>query len=93
MVEKYRGGVVPAPGEYDAREQGIIEAAKALPATVLEEARGLRLHMAIEKSLEFVRNLNRFVANPNLGSWLDALFPLPKARLEQAEQKLKWLTT
>ena len=62
MVEKYRGGIVPAPSEYSEREQAIVDAARALPNTVLEEARGLRLHMAIEKSLEFVRDLNRFVA-------------------------------
>ncbi len=62
MVEKYRGGVVPAPHEYSERELNIISSAKALPDTVLEEARGLRIHMAIEKSLEFVRDLNRYVA-------------------------------
>ena len=62
MVEKYRGGVTPVPSEYSEREEAIIAAARALPDTVLEEARGLRLHMAIEKSLEFVRDLNRYVA-------------------------------
>ncbi len=62
MVDKYRGGVVPAPGKYDAREQGIIEAAKALPDRIMEEVRNLRIHLAIEKTLEFVRDLNRFVA-------------------------------
>jgi methionyl-tRNA synthetase len=62
MVDKYRGGVVPAPGEYFEREQGIIHAVRALPDTVLEEVRGLRVHLAIERSLEFVRDLNRFVA-------------------------------
>jgi methionyl-tRNA synthetase len=62
MVEKYRAGVVPAPGEYDTREQGIIAAARDLPEKILEEVRNLRVHLAIEKSLEFVRDLNRFVA-------------------------------
>jgi methionyl-tRNA synthetase len=62
MVEKYRGGIVPAPGDYSERELDIISSAKALPDTVFEEARGLRIHMAIEKSLEFVRDLNRYVA-------------------------------
>ncbi len=62
MVEKYRAGVVPEPGEYDARELGIRAAAEALPAKVLEEVRDLRLHLGIEAVLEFVRDLNRFVA-------------------------------
>jgi methionyl-tRNA synthetase len=62
MVEKYRSGVVPEPGDYDAREHGIRAAAEALPAKVLEEVRDLRLHLAIEAVLEFVRDLNRFVA-------------------------------
>jgi methionyl-tRNA synthetase len=62
MVEKYRGGIIPAPAEYDEREKGIIAAAKDLPAKILEEVRNLRVHLAIEKSLEFVRDLNRFVA-------------------------------
>ncbi len=62
MVEKYRAGVVPEPGEYDARELGIRAAAEALPARVLEEVRDLRLHLGIEAVLEFVRDLNRFVA-------------------------------
>ena len=62
MVEKYRDGVVPAPGDYDARELGIRAAAEALPARVLEEVRDLRLHLGIEAVLEFVRDLNRFVA-------------------------------
>lgn len=62
MVEKYRDGVVPAPGEYDARELGIRAVAEALPARVLEEVRDLRLHLGIEAVLEFVRDLNRFVA-------------------------------
>jgi methionyl-tRNA synthetase len=62
MVEKYRAGVVPEPGEYDARELGIRAVAEALPAKVLEEVRDLRLHLGIEAVLEFVRDLNRFVA-------------------------------
>jgi methionyl-tRNA synthetase len=62
MVEKYRAGIVPEPGDYDARELGIRAVAEALPAKVLEEVRDLRLHLGIEAVLEFVRDLNRFVA-------------------------------
>ncbi len=62
MVQKYRDGVVPAPSDYSERELGIKAAAEALPAKLLEETRDLRLHLAIEAVLEFVRDLNRFVA-------------------------------
>ena len=82
MVEKYRDGVIPTPGEFDARELSIKAAAEALPATLLEETRDLRLHLAIEAVLEFVRDLNRFVAeskpwelarNPESASRLDTV--------------------
>jgi methionyl-tRNA synthetase len=62
MVEKYRGGVVPTPGVYSVRELGIKTAGEALPGRLLEETRNLRLHLAIEAVLEFVRDLNRYVA-------------------------------
>ena len=78
MVEKYRGGIVPTPGEYSGREEAIITAARALPDTVLEEARGLRIHMAIEKSLEFVRDLNRYVAESKPWELARGSFDPPK---------------
>jgi methionyl-tRNA synthetase len=62
MVEKYRDGVVPTPSDYSEREIGIKTAAEALPERLLQETRDLRLHLAIEAVLEFVRDLNRFVA-------------------------------
>jgi methionyl-tRNA synthetase len=62
MVEKYRGGIVPTPGVYSVRELGIKTAGEALPGRLLEETRNLRLHLAIEAVLEFVRDLNRYVA-------------------------------
>ncbi len=80
MVEKYRDGVVPAPGDYDARELGIRAAAEALPAKVLEEVRDLRLHLGIEAVLEFVRDLNRFVAESK--PWELARNPESSSRLD-----------
>ncbi|WP_407538951.1 methionine--tRNA ligase [Deinococcus radiomollis] len=62
MVEKYRAGVLPAPGPLNEREQGIEAAARALPARVLELARGLKVNMALEAAMEFVRDLNRYIA-------------------------------
>ena len=62
MVQKYRGGVLPASGPQGEREQGIEAAARALPARVLELARGLKVNMALEAAMEFVRDLNRYIA-------------------------------
>jgi methionyl-tRNA synthetase len=62
MVQKYREGVLPAPGALGEREQGIEAAARALPARVLELARGLKVNMALEAAMEFVRDLNRYIA-------------------------------
>ncbi|MGY2892397.1 methionine--tRNA ligase [Deinococcus sp. UYEF24] len=62
MVQKYREGVLPAPGPLNEREQGIEAAARALPARVLELARGLKVNMALEAAMEFVRDLNRYIA-------------------------------
>ncbi|HEX2865209.1 MAG TPA: methionine--tRNA ligase, partial [Deinococcales bacterium] len=62
MLAKYRGGIVPAPGAETPRDAGLRESAARLAATVLEEARNLRFHVALESTLEFVRDLNRYVA-------------------------------
>ena len=62
MVQKYREGVLPAPGPLNEREQGIEAAARALPSRVLELARGLKVNMALEAAMEFVRDLNRYIA-------------------------------
>lgn len=62
MVQKYRGGVLPAPGPLNEREQGIEAAARALPARVLELSRSLKVNMALEAAMEFVRDLNRYIA-------------------------------
>jgi methionyl-tRNA synthetase len=62
MVQKYREGVLPAPGPQSEREVGIEAAARALPAQVLELARGLKVNMALEAAMEFVRDLNRYIA-------------------------------
>ena len=62
MVGKFRKGVVPAPGLESLRDVGLRESAARLAGTVLEEARNLRFHVALEAALEFVRDLNRYVA-------------------------------
>jgi len=62
MVQKYRGGVVPAPGEAGERERGIRARAEALPGEVIGLVRELRVSQALEASMEFVRDLNRYIA-------------------------------
>jgi methionyl-tRNA synthetase len=62
MLEKFHDGIIPVPDVLTSREEAIKAAALKLPETVLEEVRGLRFHLAIERSMEFVRDLNRYVA-------------------------------
>ena len=62
MIQKYRGGVLPASGPLGEREQGIRAAALALPGRVMELVRDLKVNMALEAAMEFVRDLNRYIA-------------------------------
>jgi len=62
MVQKYRGGVLPASGELGEREEGIKARALELPNEVLALARAVKVSQAIETSMEFVRDLNRYIA-------------------------------
>ncbi|MFC4454867.1 methionine--tRNA ligase [Deinococcus sonorensis] len=62
MIQKYCGGVIPASGAPGERERGIEAAARALPGRVLGLARDLKLNMALEAAMEFVRDLNRYIA-------------------------------
>jgi methionyl-tRNA synthetase len=62
MLEKFHDGIIPVPNELEPREESIKAAALKLPDSTLEEIRGLRFHIAIEKIMEFVRDLNRYVA-------------------------------
>lgn len=62
MVHKYRAGVVPAVGSWSEREEDIKQAALRLPTEVLRLVRELKIAQAIEASMEFVRDLNRYIA-------------------------------
>ena len=62
MIEKYRGGVLPAAGAVSEREQGIKAAALSLPDKVMVLVRDLKVNMALEAAMEFVRDLNRYIA-------------------------------
>lgn len=62
MIEKYRAGVIPAAGELNEREQGIVAEAKALPEKVLGLVGDFKLNMALDTAMAFVRDLNRYIA-------------------------------
>ncbi|GAA5511963.1 methionine--tRNA ligase [Deinococcus carri] len=62
MIQKYRGGVLPQALEVGEREREIEAAALALPGEVLRLARDLKVNMAIEEAMNFVRDLNRYIA-------------------------------
>ena len=62
MLQKYRGGAVPAPGEPGERERAIEARARALPAEIMALVRDLKVSQALEASMEFVRGLNRYIA-------------------------------
>ncbi|WP_291426014.1 methionine--tRNA ligase [Deinococcus sp.] len=62
MIDKYRGGVVPASNEKTEREHEIEKAARTLPGKVLGLVDDLKINMAIDAAMEFVRDLNRYIA-------------------------------
>ncbi|MBB5233258.1 methionine--tRNA ligase [Deinococcus budaensis] len=62
MIQKYRGGVIPQAHEPGEREHLLEAAALALPGEVLRLARDLKVNMAIEEAMNFVRSLNRYIA-------------------------------
>lgn len=62
MIQKYRQGVIPAAGELTEREKQIEAAAIALPGQILALVDELKINMAIEAAMNFVRDLNRYIA-------------------------------
>ncbi|UBV43289.1 methionine--tRNA ligase [Deinococcus taeanensis] len=62
MIQKYREGVIPAAAEITDREHEIETAALALPGEILKLVDDLKINMAIEAAMNFVRDLNRYIA-------------------------------
>lgn len=62
MIQKYRSGVVPTASELTDREHEIQAAALALPGQVLGLVDDLKINMAIDAAMNFVRDLNRYIA-------------------------------
>ncbi|KAF0813447.1 Methionine--tRNA ligase [Andreprevotia sp. IGB-42] len=63
MVTQYRGARVPAPQTYTPAEDAIIAHATTLPDRVLALVDEMKLAQAIELVMEFVRQLNAYVAS------------------------------
>jgi methionyl-tRNA synthetase len=80
MVTKYRGGIVPAPHDYEAREQALIARAAQLPALVLALVDEMKLGRAAESVMEFVSQLNVYLANS--APWTLAKDPDASGRLD-----------
>ncbi|ABF45026.1 methionyl-tRNA synthetase [Deinococcus geothermalis DSM 11300] len=62
MIQKYRGGVLPQALEVGEREREVEAKALALPSEVMTLVRDLKVNMAIETAMNFVRDLNRYIA-------------------------------
>ena len=80
MIEKYRGGTVPAPDAYEAPERDIALMADALPARVLTLVDDMKVAQAVEQIMEFVRQLNQYVATA--APWVLARRPDQSKRLD-----------
>ncbi|GGI85335.1 methionine--tRNA ligase [Deinococcus wulumuqiensis R12] len=80
MIQKYRGGALPAAGEPGERERDIEAAARALPGEVLRLVDELKINMAIDAAMGFVRDLNRYIAES--APWTLAKSPDTQARLD-----------
>jgi methionyl-tRNA synthetase len=80
MVAKYRGGYVPVPKVYEAPEQALIARARELPAAVLALVDEMKLGRAAEQVMEFVKQLNVYVASS--APWTLAKDPHAADRLD-----------
>jgi methionyl-tRNA synthetase len=61
MVDKYRDGVVPGPGEPTDEENRLREAAESLAAVLDEKLESLAFNEALAEIWEFIHVINRYV--------------------------------
>ncbi|WP_339096104.1 methionine--tRNA ligase [Deinococcus sp. VB142] len=80
MIQKYRDGLISAAGELTERDREISAAALALPGQVLELVDDLKINMAIDAAMGFVRDLNRYIAES--APWNLAKSPETQSRLD-----------
>ncbi|WP_043225102.1 methionine--tRNA ligase [Burkholderia glumae] len=62
MTIKYRNGIVPAPSAYGELERSIMDRCAALPDTVLRLVEDMKIGQALERIMEYVRQLNGYIA-------------------------------
>ena len=63
LVDRYFDGKVPPRGDAGEPELALERAAATLVGRVPELVNGLKLHAAIEETLQFVRSLNKYVTD------------------------------
>jgi methionyl-tRNA synthetase len=63
LVSRYFDGKVPEPGELGDDEAPILAQVEALVASLPGLVRGLRLHEAIEETMQLVRRLNKYMTD------------------------------
>ena len=61
MIEKYFGGEVPAPGEYEDADRHIIALFEALPGLVEKQMNELQFSLALGEVWKFIGELNRYI--------------------------------
>nr|MDD6335969.1 methionine--tRNA ligase [bacterium] len=61
MVEKYRGGIVPAPGADTGFEGPVVDCANALYGRVQQAMDGLQFSQALQEIFTLVRTCNKYI--------------------------------
>ncbi|HSK69520.1 MAG TPA: methionine--tRNA ligase, partial [Candidatus Limnocylindria bacterium] len=61
MVEKYFGGALPAPGEYEAQDRELISLVEALPGKVEREFDSLQFSQALAEIWQVIGSCNRYI--------------------------------
>ena len=61
MVEKYFGGEIPAPAEYEAVDRALIERAEALPGLYERQMDALQFSAALSEIWKLVGECNRYI--------------------------------
>ena len=61
MIEKYFGGVVPAPNDYEEPDRNLIARFEALPAIVEEQMNRLQFSVALSEIWKLIGECNKYI--------------------------------
>ncbi len=61
MIEKYFGGEVPAPTQYEEIDRALMERAAALPHAVEEQMNALQFSLALQEIWKLIGECNRYI--------------------------------